>query len=254
MRWRASRRCAKRSAAGFSSQPISPPQRATAAGSSRSASIGSAGCASRARSTRWFSHFPRRPQAGCDRRPYSEPGRCAAAPDEALKRKRRTPLRSGDMRLKRFRDRCEAGRVLADRLTSYENRPDVLVLALPRGGVPVGYEVAHALQAPLDVFLVRKLGVPGHEELAMGAVATGGVRVLNDQLVRAPGIPEYVIDAVTAQEQQELERRERLYRGDRPPPRRAGPDRDPRGRRSGDRGHHARRRPGTATAAARPHR
>src|SRR5215471_741873 len=218
MRWRASRRCAKRSAAGFSSQPISPPQRATAAGSSRSASIGSAGCASRARSTRWFSHFPRRPQTGCDRRPYSEPGRCAAAPDEALKRKRRTPLRSGDMRLKRFRDRCEAGRVLADRLTSYENRPDVLVLALPRGGVPVGYEVAHALQAPLDVFLVRKLGVPGHEELAMGAVATSGVRVLNDDVVKPLGISDHMIEAAAAQELEELSRRERLYRGGRPVP------------------------------------
>jgi predicted phosphoribosyltransferase len=117
-----------------------------------------------------------------------------------------------------FRDRSEAGRLLAEKLAAYANRPDVLVLALPRGGVPVAYEVARALGAPLDVFLVRKLGVPGHEELAMGAVATGGVRVLNDQVVRALGIPDYVIDAVTAWEQQELARRERLYRGDRPPP------------------------------------
>ena len=122
------------------------------------------------------------------------------------------------MELRPFRDRSEAGRLLAAKLAAYANRPDVLVLALPRGGVPVAYEVARALGAPLDVFLVRKLGVPGHEELAMGAVATGGVRVLNDQVVRALRIPDYVIDAVAAQEQQELARRERLYRGGRPPP------------------------------------
>jgi erythromycin esterase-like protein/predicted phosphoribosyltransferase len=117
-----------------------------------------------------------------------------------------------------FRDRNEAGRLLATQLAAYTNRLDVLVLALPRGGVPVAYEVARALNAPLDVFIVRKLGVPGHEELAMGAVATGGARVLNDRIVRALRIPDYVIDAVTAQEQQELRRRERLYRGSRPPP------------------------------------
>jgi predicted phosphoribosyltransferase len=117
-----------------------------------------------------------------------------------------------------FRDRSEAGRLLATQLVTYANRPDVLVLALPRGGVPVAYEVARALKAPLDVFLVRKLGLPGHEELAMGAVATGGVRVLNDQIVRALRIPDYVIEAVAAQEQQELRRRERLYRGGRPSP------------------------------------
>jgi predicted phosphoribosyltransferase len=118
----------------------------------------------------------------------------------------------------RFRNRNEAGRLLAEKLTAYANRSDVLVLALPRGGVPVAYEVARRLGAPLDVFLVRKLGVPGYEELAMGAVATSGVRVLNDQIVNGLGIPSYVIDAVAAQEQQELERRERLYRGSRPPP------------------------------------
>lgn len=117
-----------------------------------------------------------------------------------------------------FRNRSEAGRQLAVRLAAYANCPDGLVLALPRGGVPVAYEVARALNAPLDVFLVRKLGVPGHEELAMGAVATGGIRVLNDQIVRALRIPDYVIDAVAAQEQQELRRRERLYRGGSPPP------------------------------------
>jgi len=118
----------------------------------------------------------------------------------------------------RFRNRNEAGRQLAEKLKAYADRPDVLVLALPRGGVPVAYEVARALGVPLDVFVVRKLGIPGHEELAMGAVATGGVRVLNDQIVQRLGIPEYVIDAVAAREEQELARRERLYRGNRPPP------------------------------------
>ena len=118
---------------------------------------------------------------------------------------------------KRFRDRREAGRVLAAQLGAYANRPDVLVLALPRGGVPVAAEVARALGAPLDVFVVRKLGVPGHEEFALGAIATGGVRVLNDDVVRALRIPDRVIDAVAAKEQEELARRERLYRGDRPP-------------------------------------
>src|SRR3982074_1259673 len=117
-----------------------------------------------------------------------------------------------------FRDRREAGRLLATKLAAYANRPDVLVLALPRGGVPVAYEVARALKAPLDVFSVRKLGVPGHEEFAMGAIATRGVRVLNDQTIRALGIPDDVIDAVADKERQELARRERLYRGERPPP------------------------------------
>jgi putative phosphoribosyl transferase len=117
-----------------------------------------------------------------------------------------------------FRDRADAGRVVAERLRNYADKPDVIVLALPRGGAPVGYEVARALHAPMDVFVVRKLGIPGHEELAMGAVATGGVRVLNNQVVRALGIPDDVIDAVANWELKELERRERLYRGDRPPP------------------------------------
>jgi predicted phosphoribosyltransferase len=117
-----------------------------------------------------------------------------------------------------FRNRREAGQLLATKLAAYANRPDVLVLALPRGGVPVAYEVARALKAPLDVFIVRKLGLPGHEEFAMGAVASGGVRVLNDQVVEELGIPEYVIDQVAAGELQELARRERLYRGDRPAP------------------------------------
>jgi predicted phosphoribosyltransferase len=118
---------------------------------------------------------------------------------------------------RRFRDRREAGRVLAAQLGAYANRPDVLVLALPRGGVPVAAEVARALGAPLDVFVVRKLGVPRHEEFALGAIATGGVRVLNEDVVRALQIPDRVIDAVAAKEQAELARRERAYRGDRPP-------------------------------------
>jgi len=117
-----------------------------------------------------------------------------------------------------FQDRSDAGRLLAKKLTAYADDPNVIVLALPRGGVPVGDEVARALGAPLDIFLVRKLGVPGHEELAMGAVATGGVRVLNESVVHNLGIPDYVIDAVAAEELDELARRERAYRGDRPPP------------------------------------
>ncbi|HKG93267.1 MAG TPA: phosphoribosyltransferase family protein [Gemmatimonadaceae bacterium] len=119
----------------------------------------------------------------------------------------------------RFLDRRDAGRALAaELLPAYGGAPGVVVLALPRGGVPVGYEVARALGAPLDVFVVRKLGVPGREELAMGAIAGGNVRVLNVDVVRALGIPRDVIDRVTADEQRELERRERAYRGQRPPP------------------------------------
>src|SRR5467141_4959902 len=95
-----------------------------------------------------------------------------------------------------YRDRREAGRQLAAKLAAYAGRPDAIVLALPRGGVPVAFEVARALGAPLDVFIVRKLGVPGHEEYAMGAIASGGVRVLNEELVRTLGIPERVLDAV----------------------------------------------------------
>jgi predicted phosphoribosyltransferase len=116
-----------------------------------------------------------------------------------------------------FQDRFEAGRFLASKLRHLANRPDVVVLALPRGGVPVGYEVAKALNAPLDVFVVRKLGVPGHPELAMGAIASGGIRVLNEDVVRRLGIPDYMIDKIAAEEQKELERREQDYRGDRPP-------------------------------------
>lgn len=107
---------------------------------------------------------------------------------------------------------------MALRLTDYANRSDLLVLGLPRGGVPVAYEVARELHAPLDVFLVRKLGVPGQEELAMGAIASGGVRVINEDVVSHLHIPDSVIDAVAKQELRELERRELAYRGDRPSP------------------------------------
>ena len=117
-----------------------------------------------------------------------------------------------------YRNRSEAGKNLAAQLVHYADRDDVLVLALPRGGVPVAFEIAQALGAPLDVFLVRKLGVPGHEELAMGAIATGGVRVLNDDVVEYLLIPDSVIDSVAADELQELKRRERAYRGSRPEP------------------------------------
>jgi putative phosphoribosyl transferase len=116
-----------------------------------------------------------------------------------------------------FADRRDAGEKLADKLKDYENRPDVLVLALPRGGVPVAYEVATALSAPLDVFLVRKLGVPGYEELAMGAIATGGVSVMNEDVTMSIGLPDSAISEVRDREQKELERREQLYRGDRSP-------------------------------------
>lgn len=122
----------------------------------------------------------------------------------------------------RFHDRIDAGRRLAGELTEYSRRPDVLVLALPRGGVPVAFEVARELDAPLDVFLVRKLGMPGHEEYAIGAIASGGVRVINEEAVRAFRITDIELAAVTAEETAELERRERRYRGDRPPPRIAG--------------------------------
>ena len=120
--------------------------------------------------------------------------------------------------MQRYQDRVAAGRALARRLANYARRPNVLILGLPRGGVPVAYEVARALRAPLDVFVVRKLGVPGHEELAMGAIASGGVRVLNADVLRMLDIPPEVVDAVAARERRELERRERVYRDDRPPP------------------------------------
>jgi putative phosphoribosyl transferase len=122
----------------------------------------------------------------------------------------------------RFRDRFEAGRILGEYLRSYAGRGDVLVLALPRGGVPVGFEVARRLGAPLDVFVVRKLGTPWHEELAMGAIASGGVRVLNDEVVQGYDIPEPIIAEIIEREERELVRRERLFRGGRAPPRIGG--------------------------------
>jgi putative phosphoribosyl transferase len=122
-----------------------------------------------------------------------------------------------------FPNRAEAGRLLAEKLDKYAGRDDVLVLGLPRGGVPVAYEVAQRLGAPLDVFIVRKLGVPGFEELALGAIASGGVRVLNDDVVRALPNANQLIESVTAKEMEELERREERYRDGRPAP-------EPRGR------------------------
>jgi putative phosphoribosyl transferase len=117
-----------------------------------------------------------------------------------------------------YKNRSEAGRELANALQPYANRPDVLVLGLPRGGVPVAYRVAKSLNAPMDLMLVRKLGLPGHEELAMGAIATGGIRVLNAEVLQGSGISEAQIEQVAAVELQELRRRERIYRDDRPIP------------------------------------
>jgi putative phosphoribosyl transferase len=116
----------------------------------------------------------------------------------------------------RFRDRSDAGSYLGELLSDYAGRGDVLVLALPRGGVPVGFEVARALGVSLDVFVVRKLGVPGHEELAFGAIASGGARILNPEVIRYVGLTGDVVDSVSERERSELARRERLYRGDRP--------------------------------------
>jgi predicted phosphoribosyltransferase len=118
----------------------------------------------------------------------------------------------------RFRDRVDAGRVLARELEAYKGRPDMLVLALPRGGVPVAFEVARELGAPLDVFVVRKLGMPGHEEYAIGAIATGGVRIINEEAIRTFGVTNAEIEAVTAEERLELERREHRYRDGRSAP------------------------------------
>jgi putative phosphoribosyl transferase len=120
---------------------------------------------------------------------------------------------SGDPIIIPFADRRQAGKQLATQLAAYADRSDVLVLALPRGGVPVAFEVARALHSPLDVFLVRKLGVPGHEELAMGAIASGGVRVLNEEVISRMPISSSAIDEVVHREEEELKRRERLYRG-----------------------------------------
>lgn len=117
-----------------------------------------------------------------------------------------------------FRDRTQAGQLLAKNLTNYANRPDVLVLALPRGGVPVAFEVAKALNAPLDVFIVRKLGVPSHTELAMGAIASGGVCFLDEEIIRSFDVSPEAMDLVMEDEKKELERREKVYRKNRPEP------------------------------------
>jgi predicted phosphoribosyltransferase len=116
-----------------------------------------------------------------------------------------------------FRDRADAGQRLASQLAGYANRPDVVVLALPHGGVPVAFEIARALNVPLDVFVVRKLGVPGYREIALGAIASGGVQVIDDQVVHRLGVPSSVINDIAAAEIRELERQERLYRTDRSP-------------------------------------
>jgi predicted phosphoribosyltransferase len=116
-----------------------------------------------------------------------------------------------------FRDRSEAGKILARDLTQYRDKPGVVVLGLARGGVPVAFEIARSLNAPLDVFIARKLGVPGHEEFAMGAVATGGVAILNRRTVKSLRIPQPLIDLAVEREGEELRRRERLYRANRPP-------------------------------------
>jgi putative phosphoribosyl transferase len=121
------------------------------------------------------------------------------------------------MVIKIFQDRSNAGQFLAEKLVAYANRPDVVVLGLPRGGVPVAYEVARVLRAPLDIFVVRKLGVPEQEELAFGAVASGGIRVLNRDVLSAIDLPQTIIDEVISREQRELARREREYRGNRAP-------------------------------------
>jgi putative phosphoribosyl transferase len=117
-----------------------------------------------------------------------------------------------------FQDRTDAGRLLAKKLSHYADSQDVVVMGMPRGGIPVAFEVAKSLGAPLDVFVVRKLGVPGHEELAMGAIASGGIRVLNHAVIRSTRIGAEVIDAVTEREKNELERRELAYRGHRSAP------------------------------------
>jgi putative phosphoribosyl transferase len=118
---------------------------------------------------------------------------------------------------RRFRDRFEAGQILAHDLAQYRGKDDVIVLGLPRGGVPVAHEVARALGAPLDVFLVRKLGLPGHEELAIGAIASGGLRIMNDAVLKQVEVSKDAVEAIAARELKELERRETAYRGDRPP-------------------------------------
>jgi len=120
--------------------------------------------------------------------------------------------------MNKYQNRYEAGKTLGQQLSAYADRTDVIVFALPRGGVPVGFEIAKALSAPLDVFIVRKLGVPEHRELAMGAIATGGAKILNDYVINDLNISQHAIQAVLLEEQQELKRREKAYRGDQPFP------------------------------------
>ena len=134
-------------------------------------------------------------------------------PDDGTER-----ARGASAMLARFANRTDAGRRLANELQQYAHRSDVIVLALPRGGVPIGYEVAKALGAPLDVFVVRKIGLPWQEELAMGAVASGGVRVFDRNLIRVAHVSDADVERIANEEERELERRERLYRGDRPFP------------------------------------
>jgi predicted phosphoribosyltransferase len=117
--------------------------------------------------------------------------------------------------MQRFRDRRDAGRQLAERLAGYRDQPDVVVLGLPRGGVPVAHEIATRLNLALDVYIVRKLGTPMHEELAMGAIASNGARILNDSVIRSANVPQSEIDRVSEKERQEIQRRERKFRGDR---------------------------------------
>lgn len=148
----------------------------------------------------------------------SHPGPLASEPPErAYPTTDEAPSEEGMFGARPYHNRIEAGRVLARALRHLAGQQDLVVLALPRGGVPVGFEVAQALGASLDVFVVRKLGVPGHEELAMGAIASGGATVMNEEVLGMVHIPRHLIDAVIAEEMHELERRENAYRGDRPP-------------------------------------
>ncbi len=153
-----------------------------------------------------------------------------------------------------FKDRTDAGRHLAAALTEYAGRQDVIVLALPRGGVPVAAEIAKALAAPLDLCLVRKLGVPGYAELAMGAIASGGVQVLSRDLIRDLKISDTMVEEVAAAEREELDRRDKEYRGAPSTAAGARTHGDSRRRRAGDRVHHGSGRPGDAAAGARAHR
>ncbi len=144
-------------------------------------------------------------------------GRCRVNQGGSNRLGKQSLKAEGDIVLQLFENRSEGGRTLAERLAGYKNRKDVVVLALPRGGVPVAFEVAKALNAPLDVLLVRKLGVPGHEELAFGAIASGGIKVFNEALVNALNLPVSMIEEVIGKETEELDRRETIYRRGRGP-------------------------------------